>query len=821
MSRPFTTLVAISIVLSIHVAAQIAPQPVLKNPTNTQTIIQPAGTVLNANTMENVSFSDQFNWSQTPSVALTAGVQATVTLTPCPLGIDASGASLNPASQVDVGYYITINSGTEADLVQSGGTCTPGLATGSIKFTPQASYTGGSYTIGSASAGIQEAVNNACGPTQPPASGFKNDSCTVVVPASGNEISGPTGYNVYGTIYVHTTHMRISGYGATVSCSTRGPCMQLGDLSNSNDYTNITVEGLHFRAPTNFSTIAAYAGSAITATQTTGSGCSPCLVTITAPAHGFQVGDMVAIMATDDHAYWGDAVITGVTTNTFSYLHGSSAVLPQSTPGFVALEYCAILDNALSSRLMDLAVSLTSNNGAFNNVFDIWDDENALIDHFNNNGIPPWKSANWAGSIIFSAGNQFGHQLAPVITLQSSIITNTPAGVTDFNNNGLYLLNNVIENHALWQVSSSNIEGNFQGTYIQNLYPESAIASNNTGTPWAGTGVAGLVEGPSSTVTAVYTYTGNGSPLGAISTQGSGSPTFEYYVVAHDTTAVLTTNPMWVAEAKGTGFTIRWPRISLDTHSITYDLLRTTGPATGVGFQAPSYLACTGGSPTSCGSVAINQTQCSGLVCQFVDTVASTSNYVWPATNTIGYFKPNLVFWPGGVVMTDHTLITNHDTTSSVVNVGNGGNPVEVAEFCQNFGFASSFSWIECLGSYTTPNNSVPNQTGLLLTDGSQAGGGQSWAKGRLDFVSTPFISPVAHNIITLIDSNPSKTEGTIGYRPSADQADVWIGSDQTSGGLTNGALALGSPTSISGYINSLNGGDGTSSRGSRMPGSL
>ena len=127
MSRPFTTLVAISFVLSTCVAAQIAPQPVLKNPTNTQTINQPAGTVLNANMMENVSFSDQFNWSQTPSAALTAGVQATVTLTPCPLGIDASGASLNAASQVDVGYYITINSGTEADLVQSGGTCTPAV----------------------------------------------------------------------------------------------------------------------------------------------------------------------------------------------------------------------------------------------------------------------------------------------------------------------------------------------------------------------------------------------------------------------------------------------------------------------------------------------------------------------------------------------------------------------------------------------------------------------------------------------------------------------------------------------------------------------
>jgi hypothetical protein len=66
------------------------------------------------------------------------------------------------------------------------------------------------------------------------------------------------------------------------------------------------------------------------------------------------------------------------------------------------------------------------------------------------------------------------------------------------------------------------------------------------------------------------------------------------------------------------------------------------------------------------------------------------------------------------------------------------------------------------------------------------------------------------HHIITLIDSQPGLTPGTVGYRPPANANDVWIGTDVSASGvgITNGRLAFGSPVSITAYIAAT--GDGT-----------
>jgi hypothetical protein len=98
---------------------------------------------------------------------------------------------------------------------------------------------------------------------------------------------------------------------------------------------------------------------------------------------------------------------------------------------------------------------------------------------------------------------------------------------------------------------------------------------------------------------------------------------------------------------------------------------------------------------------------------------------------------------------------------------------------------------------------SGPNQTATLLSDGVAAGGGATVTKGRLNFTTSPFAVLQPHHIITLIDSQPGLTQGTIGYRPPASVNDVWIGTDVPGRGvgLNAGQLAFGAPVSITNYI--------------------
>jgi hypothetical protein len=110
-------------------------------------------------------------------------------------------------------------------------------------------------------------------------------------------------------------------------------------------------------------------------------------------------------MFTDYSGYWGDAIVVSVpTTTTFTYRSTIANVAVQTTPGVVALEYAAVLDTATGTHFTDITYDLAGNSGHFNNFFDLWDDENALIEHFDNNSISLNQSGNWTGSFVYSGG---------------------------------------------------------------------------------------------------------------------------------------------------------------------------------------------------------------------------------------------------------------------------------------------------------------------------------------------------------------------------------------------------------------------------------
>ncbi len=746
------------------------------------------------------------NWTQGLTTSLVAGSAATVTLSPCPVGIDTSSGA---------GYDVYINDSSAEAVAVTGGTCTSGASSGTITFTPFFSHS--SYVIQSASSGIQETINAACGVSS---TTYANVQCNVTIPANGPYISGFANhafndYNVYGTIFFHANQSTLSGYGVSMNCLGRGACLQVGDLVNSNHSSANFVNGLSFRSPTNHSSSPAYAGVNITNTLLT----SNYATITTATAHGFRPGDMVTILFTDDVHYWGDAVVTDCgsgatsaactgTSTTFRYARTEPNIASQPTPGVVALAYTAILDNGNSTHFIGIQYDLGGEAGTFNNFFDMWDDENATIDHFNNNAISLNPNANWTGSFVFSAGNQ-NHQVAPVITLRDSNITaNYSNCATDYNSNGLYVENTVCQASGPWQIYSANTTGNYAGAYIRNIYSESGAAQNPLSparSPFPGLGIAGLIAGSSSGASS-FQVVGNGSTEGAFYSGGTGSTPYSYFIVANDTTAGTQTSPMQILNWLSTGsdsIPVRWPRVANGKDSITYDVIRITTPA-GVGAVYPYNGGCPGGPGGVCGYVAKGLTQsaaCSGgLVCTYTDNgSSSTSSY----TIKQGNYNGALNFWPGSLVSVNRSVTVDVEMGNSV-GVGLSGNPLELAHECTGNGAASAGGYTTCLASATSFNNSVPNQTATLVTDGgANTGGTQLLTKGRLNFNTTPFTSIQPHHIITLIDSQPALTQATTGYRPPASVNDTWIGTDVASGGvgLGSGQLAFGAPVSITNYI--------------------
>ncbi len=712
------------------------------------------------------------NWTQTISNSLTGGTQATVTLTPCPVGIDTSGIGL---------YQISIfvsGQGLQETQQVTGGSCTSGASSGTIVFTPFASYSAG-YTIASATSGVQETWNSACGTLSRVTS---NGYCNVILPANNTANNSANSYGIYGTLFLHGAQATLSGYGAKFFCVGRTPCIQVGDLNSADNYVSITVQGLSFNSCghtcgsqyPDYTTNAAYAGVNISNTVTA----SGVQTITTATAHGFRPGDMVTILFTDNSAYWGDCVVQSVPSTTTFTCKGSGTIASQATPGVVALAFVAVLDNASSTHLVDLTYDFNNGAGRFNNFFDFWDDENATVEHFDNNGYPMNASLTWSGSFIFSGGAAHapnsGQQFAPVITVRDSTVTaNGSNCVTDYNSNGLYFDNTVCQATGPWEVYSSTYRGNYQGAEITNIYSENEVSGNPSGSgatsPFPGLGVAGAIFGASGP--GHFNIKGGTGMGGAFPSGGTGSTPYTYYIVAHDTTASKNTSPLQILNWASTGsdsIPVKWPRIANGADTITYDVIRMTSPsnnsATPPSYNGTPYPAynesCPGGSGGACGSVATGLSQsaaCSGLVCTYTDAGSSTTAAY---SVNIGTWTGQLNFWPGALVVvggSPYSAPVDVDNEQGpTVGVGLQGGAIQSAKRCNAFTLASPGGYDICL---TGLADGYPNQPALLLPDGFP-GERMIPSKGRINFLDTgSALDP--HHIITLLDSQPGLTQAS------------------------------------------------------------
>ena len=167
--------------------------------------------------------TSDYNWVQSPSSpsSISAGVN-TVTISPCPKGVDPTAIG---------NHYVRIaGTGTaESALVTGGTACTSDSLT--LTFTAANTHAAG-YTVGSATGGLQEVLNDArFRPTNP------NGSWQ-----SGKVIVPPGEYRTYAPTYVQGTNQTVDFTGSIVECNDGAhACIFVGSPTNSGSYQNITI----------------------------------------------------------------------------------------------------------------------------------------------------------------------------------------------------------------------------------------------------------------------------------------------------------------------------------------------------------------------------------------------------------------------------------------------------------------------------------------------------------------------------------------------------------------------------------------------------
>jgi hypothetical protein len=474
-------------------------------------------------------------------------------------------------------------------------------------------------------------------------------------------------------------------------------------------------------------------------------------------------------------------------------------VNPRGRPMVVGGQHPFVEVNAQKTRVINMSTRVAATGASFSSYLQVDDDQSFLLDGLDtglgqttgSDGV--LCNATTCNPVIYAPGaGKFGVGWLKHLNLSLGCNAN---GIDWESGNSLRVTDSVIQGYPQYGIRTGTAHGGLQGTVVENVYEEVGNCTN----PAGNIGQAGIIAqgGPSQ-----ITIRGGTGPIGS-SPQfaNTGSTDYRYYVVAHNAT-YGPSNPLYAGKALTSGsgnITVTTPDIP---GASSFDLLRVTYAAAGSPrLQAPSgtgnYGVATGVAESSA---------CSGGICTFTDTQAALSSYTVAATT---YF-PLLTYWPGNLI-----LGSNGDTNSTsgpatavvdvlpdnVVDVLGTVSPSVVAQFCRSSAYWTP-AWVSCQAS---PFNS-DSQPGMLLPVKRNNDGGLTLnLKGRMNFGT---LGSGPSHIITLSDSNFTKTIATANNRPGNDVSDAFIGYDHGNGDPTQIGISFGAPLSLSNYIG--NAGDGT-----------
>jgi len=734
------------------------------NPAASQVIAQPAGTQFSTNNLANIRYvTPSWNWSQTPADNLATPGTLTIHLSPCPLGIDTASSSNYYSYRV----YIS-GTGTAEAAPVIGGSCAPGTSSGTITVTTAYAHAAG-YTVSSASSGIQEAWNDA----------WTNDTGVGMAAQTGPyvKLSADQQYNVYSSIYLRGRGGVLDGAGALIVCSTRDRCIFVGTTQGYPYVNHHKIYNLSGASTLNVDGVQVASVSAASGIYTI----------TTATAHPFVVGDTVDCeehsQTSDGH--WSTPVLSVPNSTSFTISLGKATVAAGTTTfGFCNLLNTFIENNSDHVALQD--INLFQSNPAAYGFFSYGivndNDQQFIVERASNRSSLAIKtSANWPiGAFLYQRTDQ-GNQ--GITYLHDSEITGVNC-VTG-GGNGLVVTDSVCQGFPMYGI---RYFGGYQPATFQNIYEESTGGTVNPLYGYAAQGGYLVQGGMGTRIVGTFPVSGY-SPVFAQG--GGGAAERTYFVVPRSST--LGYGPvLFIGSAEpasgSTSITLAWPSIELENTiaqsvgTLTWDVLVTTGGYAQVPMGTGNYAIATN-IAASCGT--------NGM-CSFVDTQAAATSYTVAAQQ----FTPVFWFWPLNLAINNTVVLTDQigADPQAVATQGTLGVSI-VAEQCRSEGtsWRRSPIWVSCL---TGENGGGSGSFATLLQEQDTANNGPAAnSKGRLNF-GKPIVQP--NDVITLQDSNFTKTVTAAGERPSNDAGDMALGVDQA------GGLAERAATSISEYINEL-----------------
>lgn len=720
------------------------------SPSASQNIAQPVGTQFSTNNLANIRYvAASWNWLQSPTDNLSTPGAHTIHLSPCPLGIDTNSA----ANYYVYAVYIAGTGIPEATPV-TGGSCPPGATSGTINVTTNYAH-GSGYTVGSASTGIQEAWND----------GWITDVQTESSPYI--KLASNITYNVYSAVYLRSRGAVFEGGGAMVNCYTRDRCFYIG-TTEAHPYTSYhKIYGLTLIPQLNVDGVQVSSVSASSGTYTL----------TTATNHPFLVGDTVDCeyhsQTADQH--WTSVVQSVPNGTTFTVQFGTTSFSAgASTFGFCALLNAGIEDNSDHVSLQDFNIAGFSGEFTYGIVND--NDEQFIIERAGNRATGTiLTTANFPiGAFLYQRTDQGN---AGITYIHNTELTNVNCATGG--GNGFVFTDSVCQGFPTFGV---RYFGGYQPATIENVYQESTGTTVNPlyGSLAAQAGYI-LEGGPGTKI--LGTFPTQGYPP-VFATGGGTAAERTYFVVPRSSTQgygpVLFIGSAEPATST-TSIPLTWPSVELqNVGTLTWDVLVTTGLSAVAPYGTGTYAIATNISG-SCGA--------NGM-CSFTDTQAAPTSYTVATQN----FIPTFWFWPVGIAINNSVVFADEMGTnfSAVASQGTLGVSI-IADQCQSAGPPQQRTpiWMSCVA--TTSANGAPFMSTVFQEQDYSNNGPPANYKGRLNFAKP--LNNAPNDLITLQDSNFSKTMATPGERPTNDAGDMAIGIDQT------GGLSLRAATSISSYI--------------------
>lgn len=694
-----------------------------------------------------------------------AGRDLTVTL---PCSVAAACVGLDTSDNKDAPYtvYISGEGVAEAALV-TGGTCSV-VATSSctLKLTTEHDHPN-NYTLGSATNGVQEAINAAAAK--------KGIGGGAVIELGPGTVGTTAGYNIYSTVFQKKAKSLLWGYGAVFHCYTRRPCHIIGDYAGSTGNQS-TVMGLEYEPNINVD-------GALIKEVSAGSG----TYTITTAAdHSFQTGDYVILYySTPTQTQEGRFKVTVTSPTQFQYSVGKRSFVAVRGYGWALLDNAPAEVIAQEVTMRDIKLKSGAGKGRFDVGIVNSIDQNFELDGYSNEGSGAvfQCTPNMCAPMFYARGDQGAAPVSYIRHADFSLQCNGN-GVRNASANTLTVEDSVIQGYSQYGALYDGPGGGYQPWMVSGVYQESSACYN-----WFYPNTYSYATGAGKGLIASAGFITNGQifdivsdyPIDGISPSFNADNPSEaqqnnYYVIPFSTANNGYGPMMYIGRCLTTGkgnCYLAWPEIDLNKlGSVTWDVLVTVGPRTG-----PPY-------PGNAKSVAKDISGDCGPsgICTYVDAQKERADY----TIKKAVFAPLYSFWPGAIVLGSTAKLYMNRCGQSSQIISSSYLP---SVFCQQLVKAGGSP------SVYTPYWGVANSgdpvgggvIGARLEPAGPAGGvTESGKKGFENFLNPSNLGMT--DLFTFVDSNPFETLATPGYQPAWDPTDTAFGTDSPSGTVPSAA---------------------------------